>query len=220
MVSLFNGRFCHVGILSLALTTFCMTHAVPVYATQVNEVAFMMRVEKLVEKLKKMKKSTDSKKMMDLALDIKAEIESSYSVKFNLDDCFKTVESNLKANGVNVSKDKLTAIQKMMKKKDKEVKSKTYCLSSSMYTELPDYEIGELSLHHEAKTYGKKDKDQDDEEVSIPAKLTWGVTLTLVGVFLNFLPIPACKSWGQGLILMGVGVCGDCITGKMDEDEK
>jgi hypothetical protein len=52
MANLFISNYINRSIMSFVLTSFCMTYAIPVQATQfqvgVNEVAFIYRLEKLV----------------------------------------------------------------------------------------------------------------------------------------------------------------------------
>lgn len=69
-------------------------------------------------------------------------------------------------------------------------------------------------------SHGKEDEDDDKEEVYIPAQLVFGVTLTLCGLFLMIVPFPACKPWGEKMIASGVVVCGNCISGKVDNEHK
>ena len=51
-------------------------------------------------------------------------------------------------------------------------------------------------------------------------QLVFGVTLTLCGLFLMLVPFPACKPWGERMIASGFVICGNCISGKMDNDHK
>jgi hypothetical protein len=34
------------------------------------------------------------------------------------------------------------------------------------------------------------------------------------------IPFPPCKPWGERLVQSGVLICGNCVCGKIDEDNK
>ena len=65
-----------------------------------------------------------------------------------------------------------------------------------------------------------KDKEDEKEELQVPAQLAFGVTLTLCGLFLMVVPVPACKPWGEKMITSGFIICGNCISGKIENDNK
>lgn len=84
--------------------------------------------------------------------------------------------------------------------------------------------LDELTLY-EAKHGKKEDKEKDgkseeEEEVVLPAKLVLGVSLTLCGLFLVVIPIPACKPLGQGAIALGLEFCADSICTRIDENNQ
>lgn len=229
MAGLFCRNNINSTILSIVLSTFTLTYAIPVQAVPqfdigLNEVAFLYRIEKLVEKIWKLEKSENKDKMYDAIIDLKGEIETSCGVKVDLEKHMNNVEKELKNRGHKVPKKQFDSIRKTIKKKEKKHDKHGRYLASVMY--LDGYETNQadeelMFPQHVAKHgHDKDDKEEDKEEVYIPAQLVFGVTLTLCGLFLMVIPIPACKPWGEKMIASGFVICGNAISGKMDNDHK
>lgn len=94
-------------IISYVLVAFTLTYAFPIHALDVSEVAFLYRVEKLVEKTWKLAKSENQDKMYTTIIDLKAELEASSSVKINLSKCMDDIEKELKKEGLHLQKTSL-----------------------------------------------------------------------------------------------------------------
>ena len=84
-------------------------------------------------------------------------------------------------------------------------------LANTMY--MDGYEMNEHDegmmvgdfMAKSAKHDKDKDKDKDDkEEIVLPSLLVYGVTISLCGLFLMCIPIPACKEWGGKMVVAGV----------------
>lgn len=73
MARFFNRHNFNSSILSFVLGTFTLTYAVPIQAQNFNidEAAFLYRVEKLVEKIWKLEKSNNKDKMFATIIDLK-----------------------------------------------------------------------------------------------------------------------------------------------------
>ena len=231
MSCIFNRWHAHVGILSLILTSFSLTYAVPVQAQQFqigfNEIAFVIRMEKLVEKMWKLEKSGNKDKMYDVALDIKQEVEVALGRQIDLNSSLDNIEKEIKKNGIKPPKKEFDSIRKVLNKKDKKNKKHARYLACTMDIEGYQFNEHDEILFDEytplmAKSGHGKDKDKDDDkpEIDVPAHLVFGVTLTLCGVFLMFLPIPGCKAWGNNMFRAGIVVCGNAICNKTEEDKK
>ncbi len=228
MRSIFRRHNINRALLPIVLTSFTMTYAVPLPAQQfqvnVNEIAFMVRLEKLVEKLVK----SDGKgidKMVEYLVDIKNEVESSCNVKINVDKFMDDVSSELKKKGQKAPKKEFDAIKKKIKSRDKKHKGHAVYLANTMY--LDGYEMNE---HDEVMMVGDfmaksakkhdKDKDKDDkEEVVLPSLLVYGVTISLCGLFLMCIPIPACKDWGSKMVVAGVTACANSLCSENDKNK-
>lgn len=232
MSRFFIHRYAHAGVISLILTSFSLTYAIPIQAVPptcqigLNEIAFMVRMEKLVEKMWKLEKSGNREKMYELALDIKQEVQGALGKEIDLNKCLDSVENEIKKNGNKPPKKEFDSIRKSLTKKDKKNKKHAYYLACTM--DIEGYQFNEHdenlfddNLMFMAKSGKDKDKDKDDKpELEVPAHLVFGVTLTLCGVFLMFLPIPGCKVWGDNMFRAGIVVCGNAICNKTEEDKK
>jgi hypothetical protein len=163
--------------------------------------------------------------MYGAIIDLKNEIETSCGIKVDISKHMDNLEKQLKNSGVKPPKKEFDAIRKTIQKKEKKHNKHVKYLASIMY--LNDYEINasdeelmfpEPLMAKQGKD--KDDKDDDKDEVNVPAQLVFGVTLTLCGLFLMVVPFPACKPWGEKMIASGVVICGNCISGKIDNDHK
>jgi|GEM_PF-4328824 len=81
MAYIFNRNTINSTILSIVLSSFILTYAVPIHAQNygigLNEAAFIYRVEKLRERIWKLKKTDNKDKMYDTIIDLKTELEGS-----------------------------------------------------------------------------------------------------------------------------------------------
>jgi hypothetical protein len=231
MLGFFNYRNINVGIISTVLTSFSITYSLPVQALPFeigfNEVAFMYRMEKLVEKMWKLEKSADKDKMYEVALDIKREVEAASGRPIDLNQCLNQVENEVKKKGYKPPKKEFDSIRKAINKKDKKNTVRAHYLARTM--DLEGYQFNDIDEHMFAQEillrskHGHEDKDKEKDEkqeIQVPAHLVFGVTLTLCGVFLMFLPIPGCKVWGDNMFRAGIVVCGNAICNKTEEDKK
>lgn len=68
-----------------------------------------------------------------------------------------------------------------------------------------------------------KSTNKDKEEVQVedvPVKIMVGVTISLCGLFLWFVPIPTCQTAGTWLINTGIGVLGSDALDRWDSYDK
>lgn len=229
MASLFNCNALNRIILSAVLGTFTLTYAIPLQAAPqfgigFNEVAFIYRIEKLVEKIWKLEKSDNKDKMYSAIIDLKSEIESSCNIKVDLSKHMDNVEKELKNRGYKTPKKEFDAMRKAIKAKEKKHNKHGKYLAAVMHVdgyEINDFDEDLMFPEYMAAKHGKDKDDKDDkEEVYIPAQLVFGVTLTLCGLFLMVIPFPVCKPWGEKMVMSGFVICGNAISGKVDTDHK
>lgn len=224
MASLFARHYINRALLSAVLTTFTVTYSTPLPAQQfnfnLNEAAFMIRLEKLVEKLvKSEKKGIDS--MINCLVDIKNEIETSYNVNLNIDSYIDQVGKEINKAGHKTPKKELDYIKKKIKGKDKKTKHRAMYVAEFMHVE--GYQLNALdeqNLYMAKHGHDKDEKEQEEQKVEIPALLVYGVTCALCGMFLMILPIPACKDWGSKMVVAGVTACANSLCAKTDENKK
>lgn len=223
MFNLFRRLNLNRVLLPIVLSTFTLTYTVPLPAQYFdigfNQIAFMIRLEKSVERLVKSdKKGTDS--ILDAFIEVKKEIETSYNTKLDIDYYMNQVGNELKKQGQKVPKKEFESIKKMIKKKEKKAKNHARYLADTMYLE--GYQMNELDEEiMMANRSSKHDKHkEEEEEIIIPALLVYGVSTALCGMFLMIIPIPVCKDWGVRLLVAGVTACANSLCAKTDENNK
>lgn len=230
MRSLFSRHYINRALLPIVLTSFTLTYAVPLPAQQfqvnVNEIAFMVRMEKLVERLVNGKdKGVD--KIIGYIVDIKNEVETSCSVKINVDKFMDDVGSELKKKGHKAPKKEFDAIKKKIKSKDKKHKGHALYLANTMYMdgyEMNEHDevmmVGDFMAKSAKKHDNDKDKDKDDkEQIVLPSLLVYGVSVALCGLFLMCIPIPVCKDWGSKMVVAGVTACANSLCSENDKNK-
>ena len=229
MLNVFRRHYINRALLPAILASFTLTYAVPLPAQQfqfnlgLNEIAFMVRMEKLVEKLVKAEgKGID--KMVEYLVDIKNEVETSCNVKINVDKFMDDVGSELKKKGQKAPKKEFDAIKKKIKSRDKKHKGHAHYLANVMHVE--GYTMNELDEEMFVNDYmmkaskHDKDKDKDEkEEIVLPSLLVYGVTISLCGLFLMCIPIPACKDWGSKMVVAGVTACANSLCSENDKNK-
>jgi hypothetical protein len=138
MRNIFRDRYLNYFVLSTVLVTFSVTYSVPLPSVEfqagINEVAFMVRLEQLVEKLKK-SESKGSDSMIKALVDIQGEIETSCNVSLDVSRCVDQVGKNLNSQGHKTPKKDLEVIKKKLKKAGKKHKHHAEYLGLVMYQE-------------------------------------------------------------------------------------
>lgn len=225
----FDRRSTHNTILYFLFFTFTLTCTIPIHCQdcdiRMNETALLYRLEKLVEKIWKLKKSQNKDKMYDAIIELKTEVESFCSVKISLDQQIGIIQNELKNRGYKIPKKQFDAIRRAIHRRDAKREHRMLYLARVAhledYTPSDEDETTMLSwCAIKANHHKEEDSEDEQEEVYIPAQLVFGVTLALCGLFLVVVPIPVCRGWGQEMVASGVIICGECISEKMDDDHK
>lgn len=220
MLSLFLRNSFNNIVLSTVLGCFTVTYAVPLNARVSDsifdvDIMFMYEVCNIMENMWGLEGQNDTDRMYELAVRLKRHIELHLNTTINVSKFFDNISNELVRQGHKIPKKQFEAIQKHLKKKEKQIKKeeKKTQFWASCHVDECDYLV---RGHSEDK---KESKDKE-EEVYIPAQLVFGVTLTLCGLFLMFLPIPVCVTWGERMVASGVVICGNCISNKVDSDHR
>lgn len=222
-------------VLSCTLGTFIFGTLNPLHASpmtkevnvNLNDISFGLRIEKLVDKAKKYFADKNSNKLMEIAFDIKHEVEAYTGQKIDIDYYLDKIESEAKSKGQPVDKVHMKEMRKRFKKQEKRANHKAMYMATCMEHDL-SYNAEEESLLFDnnlttnflmaKSTHGKhKDKDKD-EEVVLPLRVTLGVTMSLAGFFLWMVPIPICKAAGQ--VVMDIGIAFLIDAGVTEWEEK
>lgn len=196
MLNIFRSIFLNRIFLSVSLSSFTLTQAIPLHAVQedpnskfnAQNILGMVRLEKVIEKFIKSKKK-GTKEILSSLKDVKKEIEASFNIKLNTDFCLSMAKYEIQRQGVGITDNQFSTYRSMLK--DKKIISKG----------------------------GKNDKE-DQEQKDMPSYLVFGVTCSLVGIFLMCTKIPVLVTWGERLVTMGVGACAKSISDANDKNEE
>lgn len=229
MVGIFaSTKFCRLCLCS-TLIAFWFSCVIPTPAhaqiiNGINEMALIIRLEKLVEKLLKLSKKNDIDSMIDIALDVKAEVEAATGSSISIEHKLEQIKNDLQQRGYTPPKKQWGNLKKKFKKKEK--KNEHRAEYTAMILADP---YGVIDLDDEQLLYStkhehddKKEDDQDDKKVELPGTVICGVTVALVGFFIFCLPLPASKEWGKKLMETGIvmAVQGGYAANEKKEDEK
>lgn len=230
MANFFNHYIPNRLLHSILLLAFTLSYSLPTYSIEqihinnVNalfkEAAFVVRIEKLIEKLKK-SEERGIDYMIKTLVKVINEIEVTYNTGINIDNYFRDIKKELKEHDLPIPTIELEFLRKKLKKEDKAFKKHAQLIANVMnaegygqFEEIDDYDF--LAKHKD-----KKDKEEsEEEEIEIPTMLVYGVTLSLCGMFMMVIPIPICKEWGGKLVLMGVSACAGVLAPNYDEQKK
>jgi hypothetical protein len=155
-----SSKFSSV-LLSTTIVAFSIsTISFPVYANieynaGLNDVAFALKVEKLIGKINKYKENYESKKLIDTMFDLKMEIESYSGKKIDLNKQLDVVEKEIKKNGGKLLKGEMKAIRKILDKKQKRIEHKAMYMEICQEHNIP-YNSEEEILLYEAKHSNEK----------------------------------------------------------------
>lgn len=125
-MGLFN-RSLHFNrlLLSALLVSFSINaipHRVHALDINLNDAAFVYRLEQIVDKLYKLEKKGSIKSIIECGLDIKSEIEQYYNVNIDVNYHLNQLEKELNSKGYRFKKDQFKEIKNLFKKTDKKIK--------------------------------------------------------------------------------------------------
>lgn len=225
MVHFFTHNILNRLLLSSVLITFSMATLTPppIYANiGINDIAFGIRIKKLVDNIWKYQARSDVNKLIDTMLDIKLEIENYTGHEYSLNKELDKVESELKKQGIKVSKNYMEGIRKAIKKKNKKHNHRALCLACYIQDN-PSIPFEEYEMFHQAAK--GHDKENDEQNLNeYPLRFTIGIVMMLTGGFLCVaglgLKIPACVEMGKTVSATGLGLVIDGYVNIEEEKEK
>lgn len=191
------------------LGTFIITSLTPLHAIHIersininlNDINFGIKFEKLIEKTEKYFEKKDQRKLTDVMFELKREIEAYTGQKIDLNKSLDQVEKKAKAKGRPVDKKYVNEMRRRLKKEEKRHDHKAsymaYCLKYDLpYNSEEEILMYELSINDSlmAKHSHGKDKKDGEKEIVLPLRVTIGVTMSLIGLFLYVVPLPPCKA--------------------------
>ena len=156
--------------------------------------------------------------------DFKNEIEQYTGHKFDINKTIDQAQKEAKSRGQKVDDKYIKAIKKEFGKQDKKHKYRSVWFARCAEVDIP-YSTFEADTNFEinymmAKS-AYKGKGNDVEIEEVPITIMVGVTVTLCGLFLCFVPLPGCQVAGGWLLSSGVSILGgDAIKRWDDYDQE
>jgi hypothetical protein len=207
--------------LAITVTPFAPCYAISTQAVTIGDIKMALKLEKLIARAYKYYKKENSKKLVEVMLDIKHETEAYTGKKIDISKYLHQIEKKIKDKGGKISQQELDQIKKTIKEGEARHNHQALYMASAMESGC-DYNAEAIEIEwnylcNSAST--SKDKDSK-EEITLPVRVTVGVTIALVGLFITVLPFPPCKTWGPTLISAGVGLAIEGGCGKIENDRK
>lgn len=185
-----------------------------------NDIVFFARLEKLYEKAKRYADKLEKGKLIEVMFDIKMEVERYTGKKIDLEGRINAIEKEAKRNGAQFKKDEISQIKKELKKAGKKHSHKALFLYECNLHDL-EFDQEACDLHFEDAFIAKhgKPKEEEDAKVEVPIRVSIGITASLCGYFLSFIPHPLAQTASKFLMATGIGLCVDGTINRMEEDE-
>ena len=216
MANIFQSNCCQLLATCVTAFTFtCVTIASPpLIAVQngglnLNDINFGIKIEKIYEKVKKAIDNRDTNKIVGYMFDFKQEVEQYTGKHIDINKSIDQAEKEARAKGQKIDSKYIKAIKKEFNRNDKKHKHRALWFAQCNELDIP-YTTFEADANFEMNyMLAKSAKGHDKDEVQIedvPLKITVGVTVSLCGLFLYFVPLPGCQVAGQWLLNAGFGI--------------
>ena len=154
--------------------------------------------------------------------DIKSEVERYTGSKIDIGKQIDQVQKEARSRGKKIDEKQLKKIKKDFERIDKKYTHRAVWMAKCMETDIP-YTSIEADWNFEYMFLERNSKEQDqgkNDDVYVPVTVTVGVTLSLCGLFLLFVPVPICKTSGWYLLDAGIGVLSSDVISKWDEYDR
>lgn len=189
-----------------------------------NDINFGIKIEKIYEKVKRAIDKRETNKIVGYMFDFKSEVEQYTGKKIDINHQIDVAQKEARSKGQKIDDKYIKAIKKEFGKHDKKYKHRAVWFAQCAELDIP-YSTLEADMNFEMNYLLAKSahKGKDKEEVQVedvPVKIMAGVTISLCGLFLCFVPIPICQTAGKWLINTGIGVLGSEALDRWDTYDK
>lgn len=228
----FAGLLHNFTICTIASSIIGSSIVAPIYAYEAqaraveinfNDIALISRLEKLYEKAKRYIDKLDNGKLMEVMFDIKTEVEGYTNKKIDLDAHIDAIEREAKKQGAQFKKGEIKQIKKELNRKGKKHNHRAMFLYECNLHDI-EFNQDQCDLDFDLLLARKASKDhhgkEDDKEIKVPIRVSIGITASLCGYFLSFIPHPIAQGASKFLIATGVGLCVDGTVTRIEENEK
>jgi hypothetical protein len=184
-----------------------------------NAINFGIKVEKVVEKIKKSIDKGETNKIVGYMFDIKHEVEQYTGKKIDINKQIDQAQREAKAKGQKIDDRYIKQIKRNFQKEDKRHEHRAVWFAQCAEMDIP-YSTIEADMHFDMNYVTAKSAKGEDKDIDVPIPIVVGVTVSLCGLFLVFVPLPGCQSAGIWLINTGVGILGSEAIQKWDQYDR
>lgn len=207
---------------TIAFTAVTLTPP-PLMAANVNfdlaTINFGINIEKLYEKIKKSISRGETNKIVGYMFDFKHEVEQYTGNKINIDTYIDQAQKEARAKGQKIDDKHIKQIKKDFRKEDKKHRHRAAWFTQCAELNIPYTRI-EADMHFEMNYITAKSDKDGNNDIDVPIPIMVGVTISLCGLFLVFVPLPGYQTAGAWLINTGVGILGSEAIQKWDEYDR
>jgi len=181
---------------------------------------FGIKIDKIFEKVKRAIDKGETNKIVDYMFDFKSEVERYTGKKIDINKQIDQAQKEARSKGQEIDDRYIKQIKKMFSKEDKKYKHRAVWFAKCSELDIP-YTSFEADATFEMNyKLTKTANDKHEQQENVPVKIMVGITLTLCGLFLFFVPIPMCQNAGVWLINTGIGVLGSDALDRWDAYDK
>lgn len=225
MVNILQSRFCNTMVACLTTVAFTIATLMPpplmaAGATlDLKGINFGIKVEKFFEKIKRCINKGETNKIVGHMFDIKQEVEQYTGKKIDINKQIDQAQSEAKAKGKKIEDKYIKQIKRDFCREDKRHKHRAAWFAQCAEVNIP-YATVEADMHFDMNYVMAKSAKGGEKDIDVPIPIMVGVTVSLCGLFLSFVPLPGCQSAGVWLINTGVGILGSEAIQKWDQYDR
>ena len=184
-----------------------------------NAINFSIKIEKVFEEIKKCIDKGETNNIVGYMFYIKHEVEQYTGKKIDINKQIDQAQREAKAKGQNIDDRYIKQIKRDFNRENKRHKHRAHWFAQCAELDIP-YSTLEADLHFEMNYAMEKSARGRDKDVNVPIPIVVGVTVSLCGFFLVFVPLPGCRGAGVWLINTGVGILGGEAVQKWDQYDR
>lgn len=152
--------------------------------------------------------------------DIKSEVEQYTGKEIDINKTIDQAQKEARAKGQKIDDKYIKQIKKDFGKQDKKHKHRAVWFAQCTELDIP-YSTLKADLEFDMNyMMAKSAHGKDDKQEEVPVKIMGGVSVSLCGLFLIFVPLPGCQTAGGWLLNTGIGILGSDALDRWDVYDK
>lgn len=230
MVNIFQSNRCLTLVTYLTAVAFAAVAIAPppLMAAYVGlnpkDINFGIKIEKIYEKVKRAIDKGETNKIVGYMFDFKQEVEQYTGQHIDINKQIDATQKEACSKGQKIDDKYIRSIKKEFSKHDKRLTHRAVWFAQCAELDIP-YSTFEADANFEmnylmAKSDHKGKNREETPIEDVPVKIMVGVTISLCGLFLWFVPLPGCQTTGTWLINTGIGVLGSDALDRWDTYDK